>query len=79
MLNSDDQHVREQARASLFLDLQRRKVPLARGSEPSFLGYRKKPSGKLDSRAAGFGVWSDWLDLNDLCGPRVGGAGLRGC
>ena len=68
MLNSDDQQVREQARASLFLDLQRRKVPLARGSDQSFLGYRRKPNGKLDSHSPGFGVWSDWPDLNDLCG-----------
>ena len=68
MLNNNDQHVREQARASLFLDLQRRKVPLASGSEPHFLGFRKKPNGKLDSRSPGFGVWSDWPDLNDLCG-----------
>ena len=22
---------------------------------------------KLDSQAKGFGVWSDWPDLNDLC------------
>ena len=33
-----------------------------------FLGYRRKPSGKLDSRSPGLGVWSDWPDLNDLCG-----------
>lgn len=56
---------REQARASLFRDL---KVPLVRGSDPSFQGYRRIPNGKLDSRSPGFGVWSDWRDLNDLCG-----------
>ena len=67
MLNNDDQYVRELARSSLFLDLKRRKVPLARDLDPSFLGFRRKLSGKLDSRSPGFGVWSDWLDLNDLC------------
>ena len=67
MLNCDDKDVRELARSSLFLDLRRRKVPLARESEPHFLGFRRKPSGKLDTRSAGFGVWSDWPDLNDLC------------
>lgn len=49
--------------ASLFLDLLWRKV---QGVEPSFLVYRKKPSDKLDTRAPGFAVWSDWPDLNDL-------------
>ena len=67
MLNSDDSTVREMARASLFLDLGKRKVPLAREPEPSFLGFRKKANGKLDTHAAGFGVRSDWPDLNDLC------------
>ena len=28
---------------------------------------RRNPVGKLDSRSPGFGVWSDWPDLNDLC------------
>ena len=67
MLNSDDQFVRTLARSSLFLDLKRRKVPLARGSDSNFLGFKRKPNGKLDSRSPGFGVWSDWPDLNDLC------------
>ena len=71
MLNSDDNTVRELARSSLFLDMRRRKVPLAREGEPSFLGFRRKPSLKLDTRSPGFGVWSDWPDLNDLC-VRVG-------
>ncbi|ROL43499.1 hypothetical protein DPX16_17320 [Anabarilius grahami] len=67
MLNNDDKDVRELARSSLFLDLRRRKVPLARESEPHFLGFKRKSSGKLDTHSAGFGVWSDWPDLNDLC------------
>ena len=66
MLNSDDQAVREIARASLILDLERRKVPKT-SDLPSFLGFKKKPSGKLDTNAPGFGVNSDWPDLNDLC------------
>ncbi|KAI2653013.1 Retrovirus-related Pol polyprotein from type-2 retrotransposable element R2DM [Labeo rohita] len=37
---------------------------LARSS--LFLDLRN-PSGKLDSHSVGFGVWSDWLDLKDLC------------
>ncbi len=36
-------------------------------AEPSFLGFRKKPSGKLDTCAPGLGVRLDWPDLNDLC------------
>ena len=67
MLNSDDRTVRELARASLLLDMERRKVPRARDLTPSFLGFKQKPSGKLDTNAAGFGVNSDWPDLNDLC------------
>lgn len=50
MLNSDGQLYCEQARASLFRDQRRRKVPLVRGSDPSFQGYGRKPNGKLDSR-----------------------------
>ncbi len=67
MLNNDDQTVREMARASLFLDMKKRKVPQAKETEPSFLGFRRKSNGKLDVRAVGFGVRSDWPDLNDLC------------
>ena len=50
------------ARASLFLDLGKRKVPLARESEPSF--RLPQESDKLDMHA---GVRSDWPDLNNLC------------
>ncbi|KAI2658189.1 Poly(ADP-ribose) glycohydrolase [Labeo rohita] len=60
MLNNDDKDVRELARSSLFLDLRRRKVKEA---EPHFLGFKRKPSGKLDTHSVGF----DWPDLNDLC------------
>ena len=67
MLNSDDATVREMARASFLLHMQRRKVPPARENERQFLGFRLKDNGKLDIRATGFGVRSDWMDLNDLC------------
>lgn len=67
MLNNDDAAVRELARASLFLDLRKRKVPLATGNQDSFLGFRRKNNGKLDTQTTGFGVRSDWPDLNDLC------------
>ncbi|KAF3851819.1 hypothetical protein F7725_005174 [Dissostichus mawsoni] len=50
------------ARASLLLDLHRRKIPLASADQNNFLGFRRKDSGKLDSQAKGFGS-----DLNDLC------------
>jgi hypothetical protein len=47
------------ARGSLLLDLRKRKIPLApRG------GAR---GDTRDTRAKGFGVSSDWPDLNDLC------------
>ena len=67
MLNSDDQAVRELARASLIIHLERRKVPKTSDS-PSFLGFKKKPSGKLDTNAVGFGVNSDWPDLCNWTG-----------
>ena len=67
MLNNDDPTVRAVAQGSLLLDLRKRKIPLAPHREPGFLGFRKKPSRKLDTRATGFGVRSDWPDLNDLC------------
>ena len=38
MLNNDDVTVREMARASLLLDLRRRKVPLATADQNNFLG-----------------------------------------
>ena len=41
------------------------KIPVKRKSP--FLGFRRKPSGTLDTHSAGFGVWSDWQDLNELC------------
>lgn len=47
--------------------VRRRMVPLARESQPHFLEFRRKPSSKLDTHSAGFGVWSDWLDLNNHC------------
>ena len=62
MLNDDDATVKELARASLLLDLRKRKVPLAKPGQLH--------SGKLDTKwtqAAGFGVRSDWPDLHDLC------------
>ena len=71
MLNNDDLTVRAMTRGSLLLDLRKRKIPLAPHGEPSFLGFRKKPSGKLDTRAKGFGVRSDWPDLNDLCNNNI--------
>lgn len=46
---------------------QRRKIPAASINESQFLGFKLKQNGKLDIKAAGFGVRSDWLDLNDLC------------
>lgn len=67
MLNNDDHTVREVARRSLLLDLSKLKVPYAPDGEPGFLSFRKKPSGKLDTRAMGFGVRSDWPDLNNSC------------
>ncbi|CAL8238213.1 unnamed protein product, partial [Merluccius merluccius] len=67
MLSSDDLKLREMARESLLLHLQRRKVPPAVENEPQFLGFKRKENGKLDINATGFGVRSDWMDLNDLC------------
>ena len=60
--NNDDPMVRELARESLFLHLQRRKIPIASQNKPQFLGFKLKQNGKLDIKAAGFGVRFDWLD-----------------
>ncbi len=67
MLDCDDVSMRQMARASLLLDFKRRKVLHACGGEDSFLGFNRKTNGNLDGRAQGFGVSSDWPDLNDLC------------
>ena len=67
MLNNSDPTVREMARASLIQPLGKRKFPFAKDNDKQFLGFKVKSNGKLDNRAAGFGVRSDWLDLNDLC------------
>ena len=64
MLNNDDVTVRELARASLLLELRKRKVSLAKAGQDSFLGFGRKAA---DTQAPGFGVRSDWPDLNDLC------------
>ena len=44
MLNNDDMTVRELARESLFLHLQRRKIPIASQNEPQFLRFKLKQS-----------------------------------
>lgn len=56
MLNNYDQYVRELARSSLFLDMRRRKVPVAKGAEPHFLSFKRKPSAKLDTNSAGLTI-----------------------
>ncbi len=66
MLNCDDISVRQMARASLLLILKdgRCYTHVVRKTASWVL---KKTNGKLDGRAQGFGVSSDWPDLNDLC------------
>jgi len=64
MLNNDDTTVRELSRKSLFLHLQHRKLLAASKNKFQFLGFKLKLNKKLDIRATGFGVRSDWLDLN---------------
>lgn len=59
MLNCDDVIVVRMARASLLLDLKRRKLPHTYGGEDSFLGFKRKTNGKLDGWAQGFDVSSD--------------------
>ena len=56
MLNCDDTSVTQMARASLMLDFKRRKVLHACSGEDNFLGFKRKPNGKLDGRAQAFGV-----------------------
>ena len=54
MLNRDDSAVRELARAPLHL--RRNKAPPSTSEDASFLGFKKKPNGKLDTNTPGFGV-----------------------
>ncbi len=56
----DDTSVRELARESLFLHLQRFKIPAALCNEPQFLGFKLKPNGKLDIKTDGFGLQLSW-------------------
>ena len=48
-MTNKDKHVRELARSALFLDQLRLTVPLARELVTPLLGFRVKPSGKLDT------------------------------
>lgn len=64
MLNNDDRDGRELDCFSPFFDSI---GPLARESDPHFFAFSRKSSGKLNTHSAGFGVWSDWPELNDLC------------
>lgn len=66
MLNNDERNVKGLSHSSLFLDIKRHKMPFAGDLEPHFLGFNRKLSRKLDTLSAGFGFWSEWLDLNDL-------------
>ncbi len=45
----------------------RRKVPLAGKSEPQFLGFKRKPSGNVDTHSLALVSGPDWPDLNDPC------------
>ena len=53
--------------ASLMLDFMKWKVLHACIGEDNFLGFNRKPHGKLDGQAQGFCLSSDWPDLNNLC------------
>ena len=53
--------------ASLIVDFMKWKVLHACIGEDNFLGFNRKPHGKLDGQAQGFCLSSDWPDLNNLC------------
>ena len=56
------------ARASLLLDPRRRKGShWPQTTKTAYWALRRRGNEKLDTHAAGFGVWSDLLDLNNLC------------
>ena len=69
-----DVTVRELSRASLLLDLQRQKVPLARDTKDNFLGFRRKANGKLALESGQTG----WTSMTCVIGLKwsSGGHGL---
>jgi len=68
MLNSDDGQVRETARTSLRLHMEKRKVPLAsRDDENTFAGFRTSTKGKIEKNSRVNWAKSDWIHLNEIC------------
>ena len=66
MLNHEEENFRFVARNSLQLDMNKRGVSRT-ANENSFLGFKKKENGTLDTHIkGGFGASSDWSTLNLL-------------
>ena len=71
LLNRYDQPVRELSRKSLFLHHCTSKCAKYSLCPIMFLRFKLKRNGKLDIKAAGFEVRSEWLDVNDHRSHRI--------
>jgi len=67
MLNSDERQVRETARTSLRLHMEKRKVPLASQDENTFAGFRTSTRGKMEKNSRVNWARSDWIHLHEIC------------
>ena len=67
MLNSDDNQVRFNARESLQLHMNKRKVNLAKSNDPSFGGYEVNEAGIIKKNSEQCLSTLQWVKLNELC------------
>ena len=68
VLNNDDAQVRETARCSLSLHMQKRRATCSTPSDPcSFAGYKTTPEGRVIKNSKVDWSRSDWLRLCEMC------------
>ncbi|KAL8575655.1 hypothetical protein ACOMHN_028676 [Nucella lapillus] len=67
VLNSDDEQVRDTARSSLALHMQKRKVPEATATDNAFCGFQTTDEGNLTKTKRVTWRQSDWVHVNKVC------------
>ncbi|KAL8581682.1 hypothetical protein ACOMHN_049238 [Nucella lapillus] len=67
VLNSDDEQVRDTARSSLALHMQKRKVPEAPTIVNAFCGFQTSDEGNLAKTWRVTWPRSDWGHMNEVC------------
>ena len=75
LLNSDDTKVRETARSSLKLHMEKRKVPATTIEDNNFLGFKLNAKKRLDKQSKVNWPHSSFLEFHELClrlGVQVG-------